>query len=134
LRTINGTLRAAAPIRRRTGTRAGFAAHTAANDWKDCRATPRRGTAARADDATSRDAGAVGKLRPVEILSQACVPAPIRQFNAADRAALHGASALANLRLPIVGSACQRIPIAATRCLTTTSACTDWQRHFPGGY
>ncbi|CAM2176239.1 hypothetical protein BLAT2472_30498 [Burkholderia latens] len=35
MRTVNGTLRAAAPIRRRIGTRAGFAAHMAANDWKD---------------------------------------------------------------------------------------------------
>ncbi|WP_174974364.1 hypothetical protein [Burkholderia contaminans] len=41
---INGTLRAAVPIRPRTG-RARFAAQTARErDWKPCHATPGRGT------------------------------------------------------------------------------------------
>jgi len=43
LRAINGTLRAAAPIRFRTG-RAAFAVHMARErDWKPCHATPGRG-------------------------------------------------------------------------------------------
>ncbi|WP_321785242.1 hypothetical protein [Burkholderia pyrrocinia] len=44
LRAINGTLRAAVPIRSRTGC-AWFAAQTARErDWKPCHATPARGT------------------------------------------------------------------------------------------
>ncbi|QVN21826.1 hypothetical protein [Burkholderia pyrrocinia] len=44
LRAINDTLRAAVPIRPRTG-RAWFAAQTARErDWKPCHATPARGT------------------------------------------------------------------------------------------
>ncbi|WP_152036663.1 hypothetical protein [Burkholderia pyrrocinia] len=44
LRAINGTLRAAVPIRSRID-RAWFAAQTARErDWKPCHATPARGT------------------------------------------------------------------------------------------
>nr|WP_160327457.1 hypothetical protein [Burkholderia ambifaria] len=50
MREINDTLRAAAPIRCRTGGMRDSRRPWPANDWKDCHATPRRGTADRADD------------------------------------------------------------------------------------
>ncbi|WP_175977221.1 hypothetical protein [Burkholderia sp. BCC1047] len=72
LRAINGTLRAAASIRFRT-VRAGFAVHMARErDWME--ALPRHPGARhgrRAAGGPPRDADAVGKLRPSEIMRQA---------------------------------------------------------------
>jgi len=80
LRAINGTLRAAAPIGCRSARVRDSRCTWPANDWKDCHATPRRGTAVRADDEPSRDADAVSNLDRSKSRVKRRLPAAIRLF------------------------------------------------------
>ncbi|WP_175942266.1 hypothetical protein [Burkholderia pyrrocinia] len=87
LRAINGTLRAAAPIRLRTG-RAWFAAQTARErNWNSCRATPGRGTGVGPTMERRATPMQFGELRPAEIMRQAMPAArcPFVGTNAPDR-------------------------------------------------
>ncbi|WP_338639916.1 hypothetical protein [Burkholderia pyrrocinia] len=125
---INGTLRAAVPIRFRTG-RAWFAAQTARErDWKPCHATPARGTGKRADGGTPRDADAVGNLDRPKSCVKRRPPPPV---HSSERTRRITADTTAPADRPPRVSADSD---TCAQCLTATSAHAAWQRVFATRY
>ncbi|MGC3025400.1 hypothetical protein ACPUER_09615 [Burkholderia sp. DN3021] len=122
LRAINGTLRAAVPIRLRTG-RARFAAQTARErNWKPCHATP---GAAPVDGLTMERRATPMQLGNLD-RPKSCVKRRLRHpAHSSERT--RGSRQIAS-HPPIGRHACQRIPIRTAQCLTATSAHAAWQR------
>ncbi|WP_155629443.1 hypothetical protein [Burkholderia territorii] len=89
MRAINGTLRAAAQIRRGIGSRAGFAVRMVRERLEDYSRHPGARHRRRADHDPSRDADALGNLdRPKSRVKPRAAPA-IRLSNAPDLCAPH---------------------------------------------
>ncbi|UXU91050.1 hypothetical protein [Burkholderia sp. S-53] len=128
LRAINGTLRAAVPVRLRIG-RARFAAQTARErDWKPCHATPGRGTGRRAGGGTPRDADAVANLDRPKSCVKRRPPHPIHSSERTRRITVDSTvPADRPSRVSADSDTC-------AQCLTATSARAAWQRVFATRY